>query len=112
MPMCPDQVRSKSKRCRQKRFPCCPSQSASTREKKERVCIAVDDYFREKYVRAIIRLAEKCDANLTFSPKGETILKNAQLWRDTCERGNKMAYINELYGEEPNLVALIETYDH
>ena len=57
------------------------------RAEKKRIAITIDDCFQEKNVRAIIKLAEKYNADLTFFPKGETIKGNAQLWRDIYEKG-------------------------
>lgn len=57
------------------------------KDEEKRICITIDDCFDAKYVRAVVALAEKYDADLTFFPKGSTIKENADLWKELYEKG-------------------------
>lgn len=53
----------------------------------KKIAITIDDCFRAEIVRKIIALAEANGAQLTFFPKGNTIKKNADLWKEIYEKG-------------------------
>lgn len=53
----------------------------------KKVAITVDDCLSADVLRGIVNLAEKHGAGLTFFPKGNTIKKNAELWREIYEKG-------------------------
>lgn len=57
------------------------------KDEKKMVAITIDDCFQVDIVKDIIKLAEKHGADLTFFPKGNTIEKNADLWKTIYERG-------------------------
>ena len=57
------------------------------KDETNRICITIDDCFSEKYMRAIIKVAEENGADLTFFPKGEVVKNNPALWREIYEKG-------------------------
>lgn len=54
---------------------------------KDMIAITIDDCFDADIMRKIIKLAEDNKADLTFFPKGNTIVGNADLWREIYEKG-------------------------
>ena len=61
------------------------------KDETKRIAVTIDDCFSADNMRAIMRLAEEYNADLTFFPKGETIKRNADLWREIYEKGYEIA---------------------
>ena len=56
----------------------------------DRIAITVDDCFQFKNIHAILDLADKYDAKLTFFPIGYQINKEPELWREILDRGHEL----------------------
>lgn len=61
------------------------------KDETKRIAVTIDDCFSADNMRTIMRLAEEYNADLTFFPKGETIKRNADLWREIYEKGYEIA---------------------
>ncbi len=52
--------------------------------------MTVDDCFQQDNLEAILALADKYDAKLTFFPIGKNIRKNPDLWKRALENGHEI----------------------
>lgn len=57
---------------------------------KKKIAISIDDCFDAENLKAILKLAKKYDAKLTFFPKGNTIEGNAEVWKSIYKAGHEI----------------------